>query len=121
MAETLVIDAANVVGSRPDGWWRDRPGATRRLRDEIVAAGLPAEVVLVVEGAARQGVRAGVDGRVRVVHAVGTGDDAIVELLGSLPGPTTVVTSDRGLRARVEACGAAVVGAGWLLERLGAV
>ena len=58
----LIVDAANVVGSRPDGWWRDRAGAAARLRDSlapVAAAGLPpelpapVEVVLVVEGAAR--------------------------------------------------------------------
>ena len=59
----LVVDAANVVGSVPDGWWRDRAGAARRLRDALVAVarhGLPGatlappvEVVMVVEGAAR--------------------------------------------------------------------
>jgi hypothetical protein len=31
----LVVDGANVVGSRPDGWWRDRAGAARRLRDQL--------------------------------------------------------------------------------------
>src|SRR5256885_391592 len=57
----VVIDAANVVGSVPDGWWRDAAGATERLRDALAAAGpkaVPgahddAELVLVVEGAAR--------------------------------------------------------------------
>ena len=33
---TIVVDVANVMGSRPDGWWRDRPGAAVRLHDEIV-------------------------------------------------------------------------------------
>jgi 8-oxo-dGTP diphosphatase len=32
---TLIVDSANVVGSRPDGWWRDRVGATLRLRDQL--------------------------------------------------------------------------------------
>src|SRR5690606_38594209 len=76
----VVVDAANVVGSVPDGWWRDRAAATRRLRDELAAVagtGLPGvppplELVLVVEGAAR-GV-ASVPG-VRVVTAPGAGDD----------------------------------------------
>jgi 8-oxo-dGTP diphosphatase len=61
----LVVDAANVVGARADGWWRDRAGATARLRDELMelaAAGVTGldpyelcfpEIVLVVEGAAR--------------------------------------------------------------------
>ena len=60
-APLLVVDAANVVGSVPDGWWRDRAGATARLRDKLTAVGgqglpdlpAPVEVVLVVEGRAR--------------------------------------------------------------------
>src|SRR5688572_10459824 len=54
---TVVVDAANCVGSVPDGWWRDRAGATRRLRDSIEPEGLrqtlhlaeAPEVMLVVE------------------------------------------------------------------------
>jgi hypothetical protein len=117
----LIVDAANVVGSRPDGWWRDRAGATARLRDALAPvaergvppelAG-PAEVVLVVEGAAR-GVPA-VPG-VRVVPAPGSGDDAIVELVGDVAGRRRlVVTADRELRARVGALGAEVYGPRWL-------
>ncbi|CAM5425547.1 hypothetical protein SHIRM173S_03345 [Streptomyces hirsutus] len=54
----VIVDAANVVGSVPDGWWRDRRGAAERLRDRLAERGLPgrtgpAEIVLVVEGAAR--------------------------------------------------------------------
>ena len=40
----LIVDAANVVGSVPDGWWRDRAGAARRLRDAlrpVAGDGLP--------------------------------------------------------------------------------
>ena len=43
-AVLVVVDAANVVGSVPDGWWRDRAGATARLRDRLAAVatrGLP--------------------------------------------------------------------------------
>ncbi|NEA88430.1 NTP pyrophosphohydrolase, partial [Streptomyces sp. SID14436] len=54
----VIVDAANVVGSVPDGWWRDRRGAAERLRDRLAADGLPGrpgplDIVLVVEGAAR--------------------------------------------------------------------
>jgi hypothetical protein len=113
----LIVDAANVVGSVPDGWWRDRAGAAVRLRDalaRIAAEGLPClpppvEVVLVVEGRAR-----GVAGapEVRVVGAPGSGDDAIVELVAGAGADreTVVVTADRALRERVEALGARTIG-----------
>lgn len=114
MLPLLVVDAANVVGSVPDGWWRDRVGATVRLRDRLVRvaeAGIgdgPVEVVLVVEGQAR-GV-AGVEG-VRVVSAEGSGDDAIVAVVAEAEGRACVVaTADRGLAARVRSLGARVVG-----------
>jgi hypothetical protein len=113
----LVVDAANVVGSVPDGWWRDRKGATERLREalgEVAWRGLPAqpgpmEVVLVVEGKAR-GVQSAP--LVQVIEAPGTADDAIVELVRARePGrPCWVVTADRALSARVSALGAQVVG-----------
>ena len=78
--QVLVVDGANVVGSRPDGWWRDRAGAARRLHEQLLAAVLPYdEVVLILEGAARRGIPAGQDGRLRTVHAPGSGDDAIVQ------------------------------------------
>jgi hypothetical protein len=112
----IVVDAANVIGSVPDGWWRDRAGAVERLRDALAAAGpaaLPgapadAEIVLVVEGAARR-VQA-VPG-VRVIAAERSGDDAIVELCReNRERETVVVTADRGLRDRVRELGARVVG-----------
>ncbi|PFG38745.1 ADP-ribose pyrophosphatase YjhB (NUDIX family) [Georgenia soli] len=122
----LVVDAANVVGSRPDGWWRDRRGATARLRDHLAhlaregvaasAVGLPGtswlpDVVLVTEGAAR-GVPA-VDG-VSVVSADGSGDDALVtvvrRLMGDPANDVVVTTADRELVARVEDLGARAVG-----------
>lgn len=76
----LVVDGANVVGSVPDGWWRDRGGAAARLHAHLLSepAGYD-EVVLVLEGQGRRGVPDGVDGRVRTVHAAGEGDDEIVE------------------------------------------
>jgi hypothetical protein len=59
----LVVDAANVIGSRPDGWWRDRPGAAARLVSALAAAlrsgALTGPVVVVLEGAARPGAPAG--------------------------------------------------------------
>ncbi|MBU2073562.1 MAG: hypothetical protein KJ938_03910, partial [Actinobacteria bacterium] len=70
MASVLVVDAANVVGARPDGWWKDRAGAARRLHEQLLVADVPGEeVVLVLEGAAKGGVKAGRDAHVRTVHA----------------------------------------------------
>jgi predicted RNA-binding protein with PIN domain len=120
----LIVDGANVVGSRPDGWWRDRAGAARRLQQRLLTAGLPYdEVVLVLEGKARRGNPVGQDGRLRTVHAPGSGDDAIVEDVmaqvdvGDGRG-VTVVTADRVLRDRVEAAGARSVSPSWLLDQL---
>ncbi|MET9366403.1 NTP pyrophosphohydrolase [Streptomyces griseoflavus] len=109
----VIVDAANVVGSVPDGWWRDRRGAAERLRDRLAADGLPdrpgpLELVLVVEGAAR-GVEP-VPG-VRVESAPGSGDDHMVALVaGAGDRPVLVVTADRELRRRVTSLGAEVTG-----------
>jgi hypothetical protein len=113
MQPIVVVDGANVVGSRPDGWWRDRPGAAARLLSALATGvPLPGEVVLVLEGQARAGAEEGTVDGVRVVHAAGSGDDAIVDLVAATaPGrPVTVVTADRGLRTRVSALGATTVG-----------
>ncbi|ATL31213.1 NTP pyrophosphohydrolase [Streptomyces formicae] len=116
MRTLLVVDAANVVGSVPDGWWRDRRGAAERLRDSLVgyaADGIPGhpgplDVVLVVEGAAR-----GVDSvpGVSVRSAPGSGDDLIVEVAAAAEDRAcVVVTADRELRRRVGESGAVCVG-----------
>ncbi|WP_280497644.1 hypothetical protein [Nocardia asiatica] len=126
--QLIVVDAANVVGSRPDGWWRDRSGAARRLlarmpglREHLAG---PAEVVVVLEGAARAAVDAAdPDIGVRVVRADGSGDDAIVDVVAAARAEDgrrsiTVVTADRGLRDRVAMLEAEVAGPRWLLDRL---
>lgn len=123
----LLVDAANVVGARPDGWWRDRAGATTRLLAAL--AQLPgstvagpdgeplrtAEVVVVVEGRARAAER---PPGLRVVLAPGSGDDAIVAVASELTGrPVLAVTADRGLRERLPE-GVDVAGPGWLRDVL---
>src|SRR5687767_13244076 len=117
----LVIDAANVIGSRPDGWWRDRPGAARRLAQQVrqgVGAGrLDPPVVLVFEGQARAGVDEGDADGVQVVHAPGEGDDTIAALAADHPG-AVVVTADRELAERVRAVGGDTLGPRWLLDQL---
>jgi len=100
---TLVVDAANVIGSVPDGWWADRPGAARRLHDGLVAADLGFDrIVLVLEGRARDGVPAGTHGTVETVHAPASGDDEIVaQVEAADPAHVTLASADRGLLARV--------------------
>lgn len=118
----LVVDGANVVGARPDGWWKDRAGAARRLHESLLVADLPYdEVVLVLEGLAKGGARAGRDAHVRVVHAARDGDQAIVDQVRKAReagGAVVVVTADRMLRARVEAVGAGSMSPTWLYDRL---
>ncbi|WP_330255400.1 hypothetical protein OG874_13090 [Nocardia sp. NBC_00565] len=121
--QLIVVDAANVVGSKPDGWWRDRAGAARRLllRLNTLEQRLaePAEVVVVLEGAAKAaGATDDFEG-LRVVSAQGSGDDAIVDVVSAAveadsDRPITVVTADRELRSRIEALGARSVGPRWL-------
>jgi predicted RNA-binding protein with PIN domain len=96
-----LVDGMNVIGSRPDGWWRDRPAAKRRLLEELEA----------------------VEGEVRVVFDEKglNADDEIVALVAADPDPTgiTVVTSDAELQRRVREHGANVEGAGTFRRRLG--
>jgi 8-oxo-dGTP diphosphatase len=138
---TVIVDIANVMGSRPDGWWRDRAGAAARLSDEVAGLAergvpeLPESMrapvldrwfpgyVLVLEGAARRAVHddraaAGPAGRVRMVAADGSGDDEIARLAKQTAGRRVVVTADRELRARCLAAGASVTGPRWLLGQL---
>jgi hypothetical protein len=122
VTSTLVVDGANVVGSRPDGWWKDRAGAARRLHEQLMVADLPYdEVVLVLEGAAKAGVKAGRDGHVRTVHARGSGDDTIVaeaKVAAERGDQVAVVTADRVLQARVARWANTVLTPSWLLDRL---
>jgi 8-oxo-dGTP diphosphatase len=133
---TLIVDGANVMGSRANGWWRDRAGAMARLHDELVvlaahgiavpppsggdATGQPAipwfpHILLVVEGKSR--AVAGLvtaDPRVEVVLAPAEGDDEIARLAGGVPGRRIVITADQALRGRSTRAGAEVAGPRWL-------
>lgn len=133
----LVVDAANVVGARPDGWWRDRAGAAERLLAQL--AGLPGAVVaspdgpvrvvavaVVLEGRARSATlppaATAPAGGLQVLLADGSGDDAVVALEGELAragapreAEVVVVTADRGLRARLTS---RCWGPGWLRDLL---
>lgn len=134
IAAVVVVDVANVMGARADGWWRDRAGAALRLCREVAElAERPAAAVhaggwvLVLEGQARAAAAAFAEaeddsGRlVRVVSAPGSGDDAIVGVVGEAVArgdSCLVVTADRELRRRCEELTASVAGPGWLLHIL---
>jgi hypothetical protein len=126
----LVVDIANVMGSVPDGWWRDRAAAATRLLNELeplsgAEVTLPelgtvriTEVRAVLEGAAKgsEGPEA-----VSVLRADRDGDSEIVEetnrliTSGKMP---LVVTADRGLRRRLPEP-TLIVGPGWLNRLIG--
>jgi hypothetical protein len=81
------------------------------------------EVILVLEGSAKRGNPAGHNGRLHIIHAPGSGDDAIVEAVKvqvdvADEGGVTAVTADRVLRNRLEAAGARSVSPSWLLDQL---
>ena len=120
-----LVDGMNVVGSRPDGWWRDREGAKRALAGRLAAfaraTGDPVTVVfdgrpfevdagpVEVDFAPRRGPNAADD---EIARRVAADDD---------PGTLAVVTSDRGLADRIRASGVDVVGAGSFRSRLDAL
>ena len=120
----LLVDAANVIGSRPDGWWRDRAGAAaaflERVRAGVRAGRLAGPVVVVLEGKARHGAGPGEVDRVTVVHAPGSGDDMLVSAIADArdDDEVTLVTADRALSRRAAALGAAVASPRWLLGLL---
>jgi hypothetical protein len=118
----LLIDAANVIGSRPDGWWRDRPGAARafvaRVRAAAANGGLAEPVVVVLEGKARSGVEPGATDGVTVVHASGSGDDTLLALAADATSQVTLVSADRALCQQAEGLGASIERPGWLLDQL---
>jgi predicted RNA-binding protein with PIN domain len=123
VAKRWIVDGMNVIGSRPDGWWRDRSGAMRalaaqldRFQDDI---GEP--VAVVYDGRPRE-----IPARVEVRFASRAGrnaaDDEIALMVAAdaAPGEVRVVTSDGDLATRVRAAGAEVEGAGKFRRRLDA-
>ena len=110
---TWFVDVMNVVGSRPDGWWRDRKGAMAGVvaaLDEF-ARSSEDHVIAVLDGMAFPLETA----EVKVVFAPGgpnAADEEILRLIKSSTGDVVVVTSDRDLAERAKAQGARVMGAG---------
>jgi 8-oxo-dGTP pyrophosphatase MutT (NUDIX family) len=131
---TVIIDSANVVGSRPDGWWRDRGGAATRLAERVSvlqADGIPSDVLgldhdrwwpdyhLVVEGQAN--AIDAVEG-VSVIRSPRDGDSRIIEQVDAVgsagAAPIFVVTADRRLAGRAQELGALVIGPSSFLAAL---
>ena len=118
-----VVDGMNVIGSRPTGWWRDRPRAMRELAQELeaFAAATGEEVTVVFDG---RPFELETDDRVDVLFATRRGRNAADDDIAALvegdadPGSLSVVTSDRDLACRVRDGGAAVLGAGEFRRRL---
>jgi predicted RNA-binding protein with PIN domain len=119
-----LVDASNVIGAKPDGWWRDREGAARRLLDDLRAFADGGEEVTVVLDAGPSEL-AGREGSFEVAIAPRRGrdaaDDEIARRVAADPDPGSirVVTSDAALAARARDRGAAVEGAGTFRRRLG--
>ncbi len=121
----VLVDGNNVMGSRPDGWWRDRRRAMQRLVDEVAAhaARVGGEWTIVFDGLPRSLV-VPPDASLSIVYSERRGknaaDDRIVEIAAdSTPlREVLVYTSDRDLRARVTIFGADVEGAGTLRRML---
>jgi predicted RNA-binding protein with PIN domain len=118
----FLVDGMNVIGSRPTGWWRDRPGAMRALVEELreFAAREGHDVTVVFDGRPFE-----LDGDgVEVMFATRRGPDAADDDIAALvqrdeaPGELSVVTSDGDLARRAREAGAAVVGAGEFRRRL---
>lgn len=112
-----LVDGMNVVGSRPSGWWRDRPGAMRELVDEL--GGLDEPVTVVFDGEPFD-IDAGEGVEVRFATRRGrdAADDDIVALVAKASEPLRVVTSDSELAERVREHGAEVMGAGTFRAQL---
>jgi predicted RNA-binding protein with PIN domain len=116
-----IVDGMNVIGSRPNGWWRDRPGAMRALVEELEAfAERGGEAVTVIFDGKPFDLESSVEVMFASRRGPNAADDDIAVLVqrDDEPGGLSVVTSDGDLAGRVRAAGAAVVGAGEFRRRL---
>lgn len=114
-----IVDGMNVIGSRPDGWWRDRPAAVRRMEAELAAWRERSGESLVAVFDGRPPRDSEPPPGLEVAFAPHA-DDEIVRQVAADPDPSslTVVTSDDALAARVRALGAKVVGSGGFRRQL---
>ena len=120
----MIVDGNNVMGSRPDGWWRDRAGAAKRLVAQLgawAAAG-DRDVFVFFDGAPPGDLEAPDRVEVRFARRAGrdAADDDIAAYVAAAeePGALRVITSDAELARRVRAHGADVRGARSLLDEL---
>lgn len=123
----LIVDAMNVIGARPDGWWRDRAAARRALVGSLSAlVDRYDRITVVFDGRASSGeVEEAARARVTAVFAPGgpnAADAAIVDLVATAgetgSGDLVVVTSDAKLAADVRSLGATTMGAGTFRDAL---
>jgi predicted RNA-binding protein with PIN domain len=120
----VVVDGNNVMGSRPDGWWKDRAGAAKRLVAQLGdwAARDDHDVLVVFDGPPPPGLEAPPRVEVRFAQRRGrnAADDDIAAFVAADEAPERlrVVTSDADLARRVRAHGAEAVGARELLDQL---
>src|SRR3954453_18186587 len=117
-----LVDGMNVVGARPDGWWRDRTGAMARLTagPDAFARETGDPVTVVFDGRARDVPAERVEVRFATRRGANAADDDIAAMAAADDAPATlrVVTSDATLANRVAAAGASTVGAGEFRRRL---
>lgn len=121
----LIVDGLNALGSRPDGWWRDRPAAMERLvrRLGALADQRGIEVEVVFDGRPHARVEdAGADSGVSVGFASGGANAADREIAARVradadPAAVLVISSDRRLAAAVKAAGGRSAGSGRFVRR----
>ena len=120
-----VVDGMNVIGARPDGWWRDRTAAMERLAGALDAWANETgdDVTVVFDGKERPIPAERADVRFATRRGPNAADDDIAALVAADADPTSlvVVTSDATLADRVAAAGGRAVGAGDFRRRLDAI
>ncbi len=101
----------NVIGTRPDGWWKDRGAAMIALVEKLDRWADGDQVTVVFERPPSQAMPTT---RIEVTHApraaANSADDEIVRLVQAddRSDEIRVVTSDKGLAERVRGLGASV-------------